>query len=86
MCDDDFSVWMSKSLNASHAFALACVELRRNNPGGEDALVYVVNDLVTELWDMGFSQSEIETAFRDALPKLRRYAAGEDRRGDHGGP
>ena len=83
---DEETAWNLKALNASYVFALACLEQRKNNPSQKDVLTYILNDLVTELWDMGFSQSEVKVAFSDAVVNLRRYAAGEDRRGDHGGP
>lgn len=34
--------------------------------------------LITELWDHGFSQTEIREAFEAALAELPRYAAGEE--------
>ena len=36
-----------------------------------------VNDLMTELWDNGFSQTEIREAFEDAVRDMPRYAAEE---------
>jgi hypothetical protein len=36
--------------------------------------------LMTELWDRGFSQSEIGEAFESALIDMPRYAPGEERR------
>jgi hypothetical protein len=41
-----------------------------------------MNDLMTELWDNGFSQSETRSAFEKAFADMPRYAAGEERRGD----
>jgi hypothetical protein len=35
---------------------------------------------MTELWDHGFSQSEIRKSFLDALNDMNRYSAGEERR------
>ena len=36
--------------------------------------------LMTELWDRGFSQTEIREAFEAALVDLPRYAEGIERR------
>ena len=36
--------------------------------------------LMTELWDQGFSQTEIREAFEAALAAMPDYAAGEERR------
>ena len=36
---------------------------------------------MTELWDKGFSQSEISRAFEGAIADMPRYAAGEERNG-----
>jgi hypothetical protein len=44
------------------------------------ALEQVVNTLMTEFWDQGFSQSEIRAAFTAALDDMNRYAAGQERR------
>ena len=47
---------------------------------GKVALEMMINTLITELWDRGFSQTEIRTAFDKALADMNRYAAGEERR------
>ena len=44
------------------------------------ALDDVVNTLMTEFWDQGYSQTEIRRAFLAALADMNRYAAGEERR------
>jgi hypothetical protein len=44
------------------------------------ALERVVNTLMTEFWDQGFSQTEIRGAFTAALDDMNRYAAGRERR------
>jgi len=56
--------------------------LRDSNPYQRPAIDSIADDLLTELWDRGFSVSEITAAFKRALGDLPRYAAGEDRRGD----
>jgi hypothetical protein len=40
----------------------------------------VVNALMTEFWDQGFSQTEIRHAFMSAVSDMDRYAAGNERR------
>lgn len=73
--------WEGRSIEAAAEFAQKCLELRRSNPCAEIALDRVINDLMTELWDLGFSQSEIRSAFTNALEDMPRYAAGHERRG-----
>ena len=46
----------------------------------DGALEMVVNTLITEFWDQGFSQTEIRNAFTAALADMNRYAAGKERR------
>lgn len=43
----------------------------------------MINTLMTELWDNGFSQTEIRVAFEEAIRDLPRYAAGQERRGSN---
>jgi SOS response regulatory protein OraA/RecX len=47
---------------------------------GSSAASQAINYLMTELWDKGFSQSEIREAFNAAVADMPRYAAGEERR------
>jgi hypothetical protein len=49
-------------------------------PTREAVLDAVVNTLMTEFWDCGFSQAEIRHAFAAALDDMNRYAAGNERR------
>lgn len=44
------------------------------------ALQEIVNTLMTEFWDQGFSQTEIRNAFMAATADMNRYAAGQERR------
>lgn len=79
MTDEDHL--LNKAYAAASGLARACDELRSFNTSvGRDPAGHLVNYLMTELWDHGFSQSEIRTAFTDALSDLNRYAAGEERR------
>lgn len=43
-------------------------------------LPQAINCLMTELWDKGFSQTEIREAFTAAITDMARYATGEERR------
>ena len=75
--------WEGRCLDATDQFATRCAQLKIENPYPEtDALQYIADCLVTELWDRFFSQTEIRSAFENALANLPRYAAGEERRGD----
>lgn len=79
---DEDVPWEGKLCNEAWSFAKKCVELARSNPYQRVALGGIINDLMTELWDNGFSQSEIRAAFEAALSDMPRYAAGEERRGE----
>jgi hypothetical protein len=70
-------------LRGTRAFGGACAELAKSNPHGDlvDPLKGLLNTLMTELWDNGFGQTEIRTAFEEAIRDMPRYAAGEERRG-----
>jgi hypothetical protein len=82
MADDEGVPWEGRCIEAAWAFARQRANLSASNPYAENALQRIINDLMTELWDNGFSQSEIRTAFEKALLDMPRYAAGEERRGD----
>ena len=78
--DDDDQTW-ADAHTAAFNFGAACATFRDTNPSPQFvALDTIINTLMTELWDRGFSQSEIRTAFADALADMNRYAAGEERR------
>jgi hypothetical protein len=71
--------WQDRSMAAVHHFGLALKELHRSNPWPNLPLLpRAMNDLMTELWDHGFSQSEIRRAFEDAVADMPRYAGGEE--------
>jgi len=76
--------WEGRCLREADIFASRCADLRSTNPYDRATLEEIMPDLVTELWDRGFSQSEIRAGFERALSELPRYAAGEERRGDKG--
>jgi hypothetical protein len=68
--------------NIAADLALQCRRLRELGVStSENALDDVVNALMTEFWDQGFSQTEIRKAYMAALDDMNRYAAGQERRG-----
>ena len=78
---DKETEWRLECLKVATDFSIACREIQTNNPGQTIAiLIVIMTDLVTELWDQGFSQTEIRQAFKTALDGLPAYAAGQDRR------
>jgi hypothetical protein len=78
--DNDDQKW-ADAIHAAVDFGAACAAFRDTNPFPQmTALDMIINTLMTELWDQGFSQSEIRTAFDDALGDMNRYAAGQERR------
>ena len=63
-------------------FAEALKRLEQENPWPNTPfLPKAANHLMTELWDHGFSQTEIREAFNNAVADMPRYAAGSERRG-----
>ncbi|MGB7655854.1 MAG: hypothetical protein WBL74_10285 [Novosphingobium sp.] len=71
--------WQDRGLSAVKEFAGTLRGLHRNNPWPNlpvlpQALVY----LMTELWDLGFTQTQIRQGFEDALAELPQYTAGEE--------
>jgi len=82
MAENDEIPWEGKCVDEAATFARKCAELKRTNPYDFPALDRLMNDLMTELWDNGFSQTEIRSAFETAVADIPRYGAGEERRGD----
>jgi hypothetical protein len=81
MTDPQEVPWEGQCDDAAYAFALLCAVLVARNPHKLAApLMYIINGLMTELWDRNFSQSEIRAAFETAIADMPRYAAGEERR------
>ena len=81
MSNGEDTPWEGQCIEAAHDFALRCAELYSSNPYSEVPLQRLINDLMTELWDRGFSQSEIRAAFEEAVARMPHYAAGQERRG-----
>jgi len=76
--DDD---WQSKWLDAVYSVAESLKESDQSNPRPESPLLpQAINYLMTELWDRGFSQTQIREAFEAAVADMPRYAASEETR------
>ena len=64
-----------------YQFGEALTELHRSNPWPDLPLLpRAMNQLMTELWDQGFSQTEIREAFLDAVADMPRYTADNEKR------
>jgi hypothetical protein len=73
--------WEGQCADAAYLFALRCADLVARNPHNVSTpLNYIIGSLMTELWDRNFSQTEIRSAFEEAIKHMPRYAAGEERR------
>lgn len=71
--------WQGRSLSMVRQFATLLRELHQRNPWPELPLLpSAMNHLMTELWDKGFTQTEIRDAFDQAVADMPRYAAGEN--------
>ncbi len=59
-----------------YQFGEALKALHRTNPWPDLPLLpRAMNHLMAELWDHGFSQTEIRDAFESAVADMPRYAA-----------
>jgi len=68
-------------IETAHDFAEEVRRMCNENPSKlADPLTKIMNDTMTELWDRGFSQTEIRQAFLGAIGDLDRYAGGKERR------
>jgi hypothetical protein len=75
----DADQWHDQSMDVVSRFGLALKELNESNPWPHLPLLpRAMNHLMTELWDHGFSQTEIRTAFEEAVTDMPRYVAGEE--------
>jgi hypothetical protein len=74
--------WEVQCTDATYEFALRCANLVARNPHKDHhaPLSFIINSLMTELWDRNFSQSQVQTAFQEAMKDMPRYAAGNERR------
>ncbi len=73
--------WQSKWFDAVYRVAESLKESDESNPWPENPLLpQAINYLMTELWDRGFSRTQIREAFEAAVADMPRYAAGEETR------
>jgi len=71
--------WQARLNDAVCKLSESLRDLHDTNPWPEiPVLEHAINNLATELWDRCFSQTEIRTAFEEAIADLPRYAAGEE--------
>lgn len=71
--------WQDRSMTAVYQFGMALNELHRSNPWPDLPLLpRAINHLMTELWDRGFSQTQIREAFEAAVADMPRYVAAEE--------
>jgi len=78
---DKETQWVANYSDLANSFAQECRKLCNENPSNhEDPLGIIMNCTMTELWDFGFSQTEIRNAFLETVKDISRYAAGEERR------
>lgn len=64
-----------------HKLGGTLAAMHKTNPWPDNPLLpAAMNYLMTELWDRGFSQTEIRESFEAASADLPRYAASEERR------
>lgn len=84
MSDDSPSAedqWQDESMAAVYQLGLALKTLHQTNPWPSSPLLpRAMKHLMTELWDHGFSQTEIREAFEDAVADMPRYANGNETR------
>jgi hypothetical protein len=73
--------WQSKWLDAVYRLASTIKDMDEANPSPDQPLLpQAMNYLMTELWDRGFSQTQIRQAFNQAVADMPRYAAGHEAR------
>ena len=73
--------WEAQCVDVTYVFGLRCAELTKRNPYNINApLNGLISNLMTELWDRNFSQSQIREAFEAAVKDMPRYAANVERR------
>lgn len=71
--------WQGQTLTKVHQFAVGLRVLHQTNPWPNLPLLpRAMNDLMTELWDRGFSQTEIQDAFVAAVADMPRYTGGAE--------
>ena len=78
---DSETQWVVDSSDLGRNFARGSRKLCDENACKYAApLDFILKSMMTELWDFGFSQTEIRNAFAAAVEDMPRYAAGAERR------
>ncbi|KTT75670.1 hypothetical protein [Sphingomonas sanguinis] len=73
--------WQDDWMETIHRVGETLREKHLSNPWPHiPTLPEAIKYLATELWDRGFSQTEIRDAFEGAIRELPPYAAGYERR------
>jgi len=73
--------WQDRWIAEVYSLGETLGAMHRTNPWPDIPLLpAAMNYLMSELWDRGFSQTEIREAFSSAIEDLPRYAAGKERR------
>jgi len=73
--------WQDRWMAEVSQLADTLTEMHRTNPWPNVPLLpAAMNYLMAELWDRGFTQTQIREAFDAASGDLPRYAAGKERR------
>lgn len=71
--------WQDRGMALIQQFAGELRGLHSNNPWTDrPVLPQAMSYLMTELWDRGFTQTQIRLGFETALAELPRYTAGEE--------
>ncbi len=76
------NAWESECAREAGKFADVCRQLADEIPPYIETpgLNWLMSDLMSDLWDNCFSQTEIRSAFQQAIDELPGYGAGEERR------
>lgn len=73
--------WQDRWMAEVYQLGVVLAAMHKQNPWPDIPLLpEAMKYLMTELWDRGFSQTEIRDAFDAATRDLPLYAAGEERR------
>ncbi|HQS97603.1 MAG: hypothetical protein B7Y31_13325 [Novosphingobium sp. 16-62-11] len=76
---DSDDVWQDRGFAAVQAFAVELRGLHQSNPWPHiPALPQAMAYLMTELWDRGFTQTQIREGFETALIELPKYTLGDE--------
>ena len=68
---DNETIWNSRAIDTAQSFAVICRDLCDADPNKPvNPLTHIMHDTMTELWDHGFSQTEIRQEFLEAIDNL----------------